>query len=61
MVVVYRCRRCGAVLTVYPSDERLRFFGIPTPEEVCWNMRMRCPKCGRKLEPDIEPHDVTIR
>ena len=59
MTVVYRCKRCGAVLYVLFSREP-NTYGVLTPSEVMDRYGGLCPVCGHRLEkPSIS--DITIR
>jgi len=57
-VIVYRCKRCGYTLHVFPRVGSPRL--LPTPSEVIAMVGGFCPRCGRRLQkPTID--DVVIR
>ncbi len=45
MVVIFRCRNCGAILFRF-SRVGQDFYGLPTPDELKARIGGRCPRCG---------------
>ncbi len=46
MPVIFRCKKCGAVIYVFKRVGQ-DCFGLPTPTELSLKLGGRCPKCGR--------------
>ncbi len=46
MPVIFRCKKCGAVIYVFKRVGQ-DCFGLPTPTELSLKLGGRCPRCGR--------------
>jgi DNA-directed RNA polymerase subunit RPC12/RpoP len=59
MPIVYRCSKCGSIITVYSEGEGT-WYGVPSPSDVVKYIGSKCPVCGKPLNTDIDPDKVVI-
>jgi len=59
MPIIYRCSRCGSIITVYIEGEST-WYGIPSPSDVVKYIGSKCPVCGKSLNTDIDPDKVVV-
>jgi DNA-directed RNA polymerase subunit RPC12/RpoP len=57
--VIYKCSKCGSIITVYIEGEGT-WYGIPSPSDVVKYIGSKCPVCGKPLTTSIDPDKVVV-
>jgi DNA-directed RNA polymerase subunit RPC12/RpoP len=59
MPIIYRCSKCGSIMTVYSEGEGT-WYGVPSPSDMVKYIGSKCPVCGKPLNTDVDLDKVII-